>query len=302
MTVQTTEIDEENIETIGAFLKQVRMKKGLSLVKVAEDLRIRKLYIKAIEDGNTKDLAPVPYGVGFVRSYAAYLGLNVDRIVQIYKEENGQEDEKTELFVPQSEITYPTKRYIFAGVVAALFVYLTAALFFGLKNSNTEIENLPLVEDENAFAEDKSATVENTVAEEPSTEQQEENIEQEQNQEENVSEQKPSQIKEDEQIKFKEDVFVDNTPKTIAKREGVRAVVRIKGETWLEIKDAEQVYVSKIVNEGFEYEIPNKPGIIVSIGRYYNADVYIDGKLTTIATKRKQTNISLDKYLSETSH
>ena len=56
------------------------------------------------------------------------------------------------------------------------------------------------------------------------------------------------------------------------------------------------------VSTMLEIERIRKKGIIFSVGRYYNADVYINGKLTTVATKRKQTNILLDKFLSEYNH
>ena len=323
MTDQTTETNEEKVETIGELLKQVRTKKGISLAKVSEDLRIRKVYLKAIEDSNTKDLPPVPYGVGFVRSYATYLGLNVDRVVQVYKAESGHQDERSDAFSSRREITYPTKRYILAGVVAALFVYLSSALFFGLKNNNNKVENFIIEGGEIVAMEDVVDEPEKIAEEQVNPEPAEEILQEaaeiapEAEEKPAEPEQKPeeteekaaepasnvsAQQEEEPQIKFKEEAFVDETPKTIAPRDGVRVVIKVKGETWLEVKDADQIYVRGIMNKGFEYEVPNKPGIILSIGRYYNADVYIDGKLTTVATEHKRTGISLDNYLPELAH
>ena len=116
-----------------------------------------------------------------------------------------------------------------------------------------------------------------------------------------TEEYEPEKFHEEEIVEEKsqqeENVTVEEKP--AAKADDIpNIVVKIKGETWLEIKDENEVYVSKIVNAGFEYVIPNKKGIIFSVGRYYNADVYINGKKVDVATKHKQTNIRLDKFLN----
>ena len=70
------------------------------------------------------------------------------------------------------------------------------------------------------------------------------------------------------------------------------------GPSWLELKQGNKVLLSGIYSKGFKYDVPNEMGFIVSVGRYYNVDFYVDGKLTKIASAMKQTNISLDKYIS----
>ena len=72
----------------------------------------------------------------------------------------------------------------------------------------------------------------------------------------------------------------------------------LSGPSWLELKQGNKVLLSGIYSKGFKYDVPNEMGFIVSVGRYYNVDFYVDGKLTKIASAMKQTNISLDKYIS----
>lgn len=296
MTTQKTDKTEEKedkIETIGEFLKQVREKKGFSIADVSEKLCIRKVYIKAIEDGNFKELPPVPYGLGFVRSYAKFLGLNVDRIVQVYKEEHASGDKELQIFEMPSEITYPTRKYIIGGVIAAFVVYLAFVL---IQNSadkqnediiETQIEEIeqPIETPQEIVAEEVVAPQEETPAEGEETIGEKPVVEENQAVEETTAEEQPA-----------EDAKVEETPQKS------RVVVKVKGETWLQIKDDKEVYISKIVDNGFEYEVPNKKGIIFSVGRYYNVDVYIDGKIVEVATKRRQTNLELDKFLNKDNH
>ena len=77
-----------------------------------------------------------------------------------------------------------------------------------------------------------------------------------------------------------------------------RVQIVLSGPSWLELKQGNKVLLSGIYSKGFKYDVPNEMGFIVSVGRYYNVDFYIDGKLTKIASAMKQTNISLDKYIS----
>lgn len=73
--------------------------------------------------------------------------------------------------------------------------------------------------------------------------------------------------------------------------------ISFAGPSWLELKQGDKVLLSGIYSKGFKYDVPNEAGIVVSVGRYYNVDFYVDGKLTKIASAMKQTNISLDKYI-----
>ncbi|QQR69873.1 MAG: DUF4115 domain-containing protein [Alphaproteobacteria bacterium] len=62
------------------WLRQVRMDKNISLDQAERDLHIRRQYLEAIEENH---LSTLPSGVvlGFVRSYARYLGLDEDEAV-----------------------------------------------------------------------------------------------------------------------------------------------------------------------------------------------------------------------------
>ena len=82
-----TEILLENEGKVGGILKQARLRQGKKLVDIAQCLCIRKAYLEAIEESRYDSIPEFPYGLGFIRSYAEYLGENSSTIVRMYKDE-----------------------------------------------------------------------------------------------------------------------------------------------------------------------------------------------------------------------
>ena len=121
-----TEQIEQEATTIGMFLKYTRLKQKKSIEEASEALCIRKVYIKALEDDDYETLPPIPYGVGFVRSYAAYLGLNAQRIAQIYKQQAFPQKEKNvqTVVTEHTELTIPKKKQIFIALAAIVLLYV----------------------------------------------------------------------------------------------------------------------------------------------------------------------------------
>jgi len=84
----------ENSGGVGALLKASRLRIGDDLRFVAETLHIRFIYLEAIEAGRYDDLPGVAYAIGFIRSYADYLGLDSDEVVRRYKAESSAARER----------------------------------------------------------------------------------------------------------------------------------------------------------------------------------------------------------------
>jgi cytoskeletal protein RodZ len=70
-------VDEE-LAPIGVRLREARMRQGLDLADCAAATRIRERYLIAIEDGRFESLPGPAYVSGFIRAYAAHLGVTVD--------------------------------------------------------------------------------------------------------------------------------------------------------------------------------------------------------------------------------
>ncbi len=113
---------------VGCMLRESREAIGYDLSQVAHALCIRTLYLQAIEEGRYADLPGTTYAVGFVRTYADYLGLDSDAVVARFKSETAAaRSGKRPLAFPEPRPDRP-----FPGVaVAALSAVLIAGVFAG---------------------------------------------------------------------------------------------------------------------------------------------------------------------------
>ena len=79
-------------------------------------------------------------------------------------------------------------------------------------------------------------------------------------------------------------------------------VIHIKKETWIEVKNNQKLYLSKVLPAGTIYALPEAEGLIFSAGRVEGVDVYVAGKLVNIIKPNKKTNIDLDEVLKTITH
>lgn len=76
--------------SVGALLRSRREELGQDTETVSRQLRIRAIYLRAIEEGRIQDLPGATYAVGFVRSYADFLGFDGNSVVANFRDELGQ--------------------------------------------------------------------------------------------------------------------------------------------------------------------------------------------------------------------
>ncbi|MBN43097.1 MAG: hypothetical protein CL573_06380 [Alphaproteobacteria bacterium] len=133
----------EGADHVGAFLREARETAGRTVADVAQNLRIRRIYLEAIEDGRFDELPGAIYAVGFVRSYAAYLNLDVPQLVARFKEEAVGIQVKQELEFPTS---VPEGRFP-GGLIISVCLLLAGAAFGGwywYENQNSvEVTRVP---------------------------------------------------------------------------------------------------------------------------------------------------------------
>lgn len=87
-------------QSVSRLLHGARVTAGYELDDVAATLRIRKSYLQALESGSRTDLPGAAYAIGFVRTYAEYLGLDAADVVERFKHEQTGIDTKPELTFP----------------------------------------------------------------------------------------------------------------------------------------------------------------------------------------------------------
>ncbi|MPZ08785.1 MAG: DUF4115 domain-containing protein [Kiloniellaceae bacterium] len=108
-------------ESVADTLIRARQQLGHDLRSIAGVLCIRYSYLDAIERGQYENLPGPAYAIGFVRTYADYLGLDGDQIVDRFKSEVAGLDSQTKLHFPT-----PAPE----GKMPGGAVFLVAALLF----------------------------------------------------------------------------------------------------------------------------------------------------------------------------
>lgn len=143
------------MKEIGNFLRERREARGVSLIEVEKDLKIRKKYLQALEEGNINIIPGKTYLIGYLRNYSKYLGIdeeNINQIIQTYK---NLERQKNSLEETKKESIYPGRKYKSRSERKKFFfpikyVYLTSfvlIIFIGLfllNRSLKEAQDFPV--------------------------------------------------------------------------------------------------------------------------------------------------------------
>ena len=128
--------------TAGARLRQAREQAGLTLHDVAEQTKIQRWILTAIEEG---DLSRVPGGVfirGYVTSYARAVGLDDERLWAEYRAETDTRVVETEAVEAPPEVR--SSRPVWTIVAIAAAVVVTAVLWRNMSRSNPDTTNVAL--------------------------------------------------------------------------------------------------------------------------------------------------------------
>jgi cytoskeletal protein RodZ len=75
------------LPALGERFRAAREARGLSLSDVSEHVRIRAVYLAAIEEENWKAIGAAVYVRGFLRTYARFLGLDPEEVVVAFNRE-----------------------------------------------------------------------------------------------------------------------------------------------------------------------------------------------------------------------
>jgi len=106
-------------------MRDMRKAHNRELSDVANALRIRQVYLQAIEDGRFDDLPGPTYAAGFVRAYADYLGLELDEVMRRYRSATGNIPAQAALVPPSpmSEARLPTGFILLVAAILAAAAY-----------------------------------------------------------------------------------------------------------------------------------------------------------------------------------
>ncbi len=134
MSDMVTTPPESSSNSPGAILKRCREYHDLSLEDASETTKIGISYLKALEEDQIREFANLTYLKGFLRIYAAYLGLNADDMARMYDKLHGAKNEESNSDVQASEKERPARRMVSLQKLALpaflLLLILITATFF----------------------------------------------------------------------------------------------------------------------------------------------------------------------------
>jgi cytoskeleton protein RodZ len=111
--------------TVGQDLRAARLRLGDDLATVSSTLKIRKDHLEALEEDRLEALPGRTYAVGFVRSYATYLGLDAQEYLDRFKEEIAGRAEGAHLtpYIDPGERKLPQGWQVIAIAFVALLIF-----------------------------------------------------------------------------------------------------------------------------------------------------------------------------------
>jgi cytoskeletal protein RodZ len=78
----------DEVHKLGEVLRTAREAKGVDLPRVERETKIRERYLSALERGEYRELPGAVYTKGFLRNYGAYLGLDPEYLIDLYRLES----------------------------------------------------------------------------------------------------------------------------------------------------------------------------------------------------------------------
>ena len=132
------------LESVGQDLRKARETRGEDLDHISRLLKIRRDYLALLEEDAADSLPGRAYAIGFVRSYATYLGLSGDEFVERLKAEiAGRGDREVQVSepAPQFNFNWLQGQWILGGLLVVALLYAGYYLFV----SATQLSERPVL-------------------------------------------------------------------------------------------------------------------------------------------------------------
>ncbi len=130
-------LTKPQMSALGERFRAAREARGLTLSDVAEQIRIRSVYLAAIEDEDWDAIGAPVYVRGFLRTYGRYLGLDPEDAVADF---NRSLAASASAQAQPASTYYPPSRPLspmvwVAGIVAVVLVALVIYSYLGLRKN-----------------------------------------------------------------------------------------------------------------------------------------------------------------------
>lgn len=286
--------ENQETDTVGETLRRARLAKKLELQDVAAYLCIRARFLEALENGNTKDLPGDAYAQGFVRSYAAYLGLDADKTVSEYKREMSGKTAEAEadaerIEESESETLTPKPAALIVSATVLIAIFCVWKAFHAndpvVVVAAPESEAVTVLDESYPLPEQTAEPAVKTVVEAPVPP---------------VPPKKPQVPAAAEEqadgnaVVSTPEVAESTIPAQRAPVEEAVENIHIYGQrnvnprlvlvaneaSWIEVRRGENILISRVLNKGDRYQVSrNSENLFLKTGNAGGLDVFLDGEL-----------------------
>lgn len=254
---------------LGDELREARETLGYALEDMAKHLRIRRVYLQALEEGRWRDLPSAAYAIGFVRNYAGALGLDAAETVRRFRDAApGQGGRKTDLVFPEPvpERGFPAGVVVLLGAVIAVGSY--AAWYNFSAGGDRVVDAVPELPArlEPAAREGealRAPPAPNQAAPPPPT----------------LPVPTPVPV----QVPTPPPAAAPAAP-TPPPADATRITLRFKGDAWTQVRDprTNQQLLNRTMRAGETFSVPNRDGLVLSTGSAQSTEVVVDGVVSPI--------------------
>ena len=119
--------------SIGTILKKEREKKGLLLIDIEKQIKVREKYLKAIEEEDWNFFSSRIYIIGILKNYSRVLSLDEKKILAFFRRDYERKEEvKFKRKVTSAYLTSETKKFLKLGLII-LSIFFISYFVYQLK-------------------------------------------------------------------------------------------------------------------------------------------------------------------------
>ncbi|MFA6017406.1 MAG: helix-turn-helix domain-containing protein [Patescibacteria group bacterium] len=116
--------------SVGSILKKEREKKGLLLIDVEKQIKVREKYLKAIEDENWDYFSSKIYITGILKNYSRVLNLDHKKVLAFFRRDYEKKEEvKFKKKISSSYLTSETKKFLKFGLIILTLFFILYFVF-----------------------------------------------------------------------------------------------------------------------------------------------------------------------------
>ncbi|MEC8068000.1 MAG: RodZ domain-containing protein [Pseudomonadota bacterium] len=258
---------------VGKELRAARLKAELKITDVAEELNLKVEHLTAIEKDSYSELPGNTYVVGFVRSYAKFLGLNdahlVDRLQQSGLISSLQPSKPTTTMEDVQAPTLSDKKLLMRLVSAGLLVVALVLVFFIFKNMPEDEAEQSIIKEDVVAAKAPESTNQ-TPSDEP----------------EDASAETKGLTDEEVAAMLAESTTVKPEAEKPVKLVGTkpqdaRVMLTAKEDAWYQVYNTKsgRVYQNAVLKKGHSVWVTPGENVVMDLGRPHMMEMTIDGEV-----------------------